>query len=107
METSGYNVSSHPVDVSSRDSVRALAAAAADLGQVTGVVHTAGLSPAQASTEAILRVDLVGVALVLEEFGRVIGPAGSGVVVSSMAGHMIPALTPEHDAGSRGRLRTS
>jgi NAD(P)-dependent dehydrogenase (short-subunit alcohol dehydrogenase family) len=98
METSGYNVSTHPVDVSSRGSVRALAAAAADLGPVTGVVHTAGLSPAQASTEAILRVDLVGVALVLEEFGRVIGPAGSGVVISSMAGHMIPALTPEHDA---------
>jgi NAD(P)-dependent dehydrogenase (short-subunit alcohol dehydrogenase family) len=98
METSGYNVSSHPVDISSHESVRALAAAAADLGPVTGVVHTAGLSPAQAPTEAILRVDLVGVALVLEEFGRVIAAGGSGVVISSMAGHMIPALTPEHDA---------
>jgi NAD(P)-dependent dehydrogenase (short-subunit alcohol dehydrogenase family) len=52
------------------------------------VVHTAGLSPVQASAEAILAVDLVGVALVLEEFGRVISPGGCGLVVSSMAGHM-------------------
>jgi NAD(P)-dependent dehydrogenase (short-subunit alcohol dehydrogenase family) len=99
MEMSGYNVGTRPVDVSSRESVRELAAAAADLGPVTGVVHTAGLSPAQAPVEAILRVDLVGVALVLEEFGRVIAPGGSGVVISSMAGHMIPALTPEQDEG--------
>ena len=98
METSGYHVRTQPVDVSSRESVRALAAAAADLGPVTGVVHTAGLSPAQAQVEAILRVDLVGVALVLEEFGRVIASGGSGVVISSMAGHMIPALTPDEDA---------
>jgi NAD(P)-dependent dehydrogenase (short-subunit alcohol dehydrogenase family) len=51
----------------------------------------------QAPVEALLRVDLVGVALVLEEFGRVIAPGGSGVVISSMAGHMIPALSPEQD----------
>jgi NAD(P)-dependent dehydrogenase (short-subunit alcohol dehydrogenase family) len=98
METSGYNVRTQPVDVSSRESVRALAAAAAELGPVTGVVHTAGLSPAQAPVDAILKVDLVGVALVLEEFGRVIAPGGSGVVISSMAGHMMPALTLDQDA---------
>jgi NAD(P)-dependent dehydrogenase (short-subunit alcohol dehydrogenase family) len=97
METSGYNVRTEPVDVSSRESVRELAAVAADLGPVTGVVHTAGLSPVQAPVEALLRVDLVGVALVLEEFGRVIAPGGSGIVISSMAGHMIPALAPEQD----------
>jgi NAD(P)-dependent dehydrogenase (short-subunit alcohol dehydrogenase family) len=65
-------------------------------------VHTAGLSPAQAPVEAILSVDLVGVALVLDEFGRVIAPGGSGVVISSMAGHMIPALTPDQDAALAG-----
>jgi NAD(P)-dependent dehydrogenase (short-subunit alcohol dehydrogenase family) len=97
METAGYNVRTQLVDLSSRESVRALAAAAAELGPVTGVVHTAGLSPAQAPVEAILKVDLVGVAVVLEEFGRVIASGGSGVVISSMAGHMIPALTPEQD----------
>jgi NAD(P)-dependent dehydrogenase (short-subunit alcohol dehydrogenase family) len=97
MEASGYNVRTQPVDVAARESVRELAAVAADLGPVTGVVHTAGLSPVQAPVEALLRVDLVGVALVLQEFGRVIAPGGSGVVISSMAGHMIPALAPEQD----------
>jgi NAD(P)-dependent dehydrogenase (short-subunit alcohol dehydrogenase family) len=98
METSGYNVRTQPVDVSSREPVRALAAAAAELGPVTGVVHTAGLSPAQALVDAILKVDLVGVALILDEFGPVIAPGGSGVVISSMAGHMMPALTLDQDA---------
>ncbi|MGB8381888.1 MAG: hypothetical protein WCG47_11660 [Dermatophilaceae bacterium] len=63
-----------PVDVSDHASVRALADAAAELGPVTQLVHTAGLSPVQASVEAILRVDLAGVAYALEEFGRVIAP---------------------------------
>src|ERR687886_347677 len=70
-------------DVSSRESVSALAQAAAEMGSVTQVVNTAGLSPVQASPQAILAVDLVGVALVLEEFGKVITPGGSGIVVSS------------------------
>ena len=62
---------------------------------MTDVVHTAGLSPAQASPEAIIAVDLVGVALVLEEFGQVIAAGGSGVVIASQAGHMISPLPAE------------
>lgn len=93
----GHQVATRPVDVASRDSVHALARAAAELGPVTRLIHTAGLSPVQASTEAILAVDLYGVALVLDEFGQVIAPGGSGLVISSMAGHMIPALPPEQD----------
>ncbi|NBM18527.1 SDR family oxidoreductase [Streptomyces sp. GC420] len=84
----GHDVVTRPVDVSSRASVAALADAAAELGSVTEVVHTAGLSPVQAPALAILNVDLLGVALVLEEFARVIAPGGAGVVISSMAGHM-------------------
>ncbi len=59
------------------------------------VVHTAGLSPQQASTEAVLAVDLLGVALSIDEFGRVIEPGGAGVVIASMAGHLMPALDPD------------
>ncbi|MBA8826243.1 NAD(P)-dependent dehydrogenase (short-subunit alcohol dehydrogenase family) [Saccharopolyspora lacisalsi] len=83
-------MSAQRVDVSSRASVAALAETAAALGGVTRVAHTAGLSPTQASAEAILKVDLLGVTLVLEEFGRVIAGRATGVVVSSMAGHMSP-----------------
>jgi NAD(P)-dependent dehydrogenase (short-subunit alcohol dehydrogenase family) len=83
------------VDVTSRSSVAALAETADESGRVTAVVHTAGLSPQQASAQAVLAVDLLGVALVLDEFARVIAPGGAGVVIASMAGHMYPALDPE------------
>ncbi|MEU3178963.1 MULTISPECIES: SDR family oxidoreductase [Streptomyces] len=85
----GHEVVTHAVDVSSAASVAALAEAAAGLGPVTQVVHTAGLSPVQASPAAVLRVDLLGTALVLEEFGQVVAPGGAGVVIASMAGHML------------------
>ena len=94
----GQQVQTQVVDVSSRDSVRALARAAADLGPVRQVLHTAGLSPAQAPTAAILNVDLLGVALVLDEFAEVIAPGGAGVIISSMSGHLIPPMDREVDA---------
>jgi NAD(P)-dependent dehydrogenase (short-subunit alcohol dehydrogenase family) len=98
LEAAGHTVTTHPVDVASRESVHTLAAAAAELGDVVQVVHTAGLSPVQASPDAIVAVDLVGVALVLEEFGNVIAPGGAGIVISSMAGHMgMAPLTPEQE----------
>jgi NAD(P)-dependent dehydrogenase (short-subunit alcohol dehydrogenase family) len=93
----GHRVTIHRVDVSSRESVHALAEAAAELGSVVQVAHTAGVSPAQASPAAILAVDLLGTALVLEEFGRVIAPGGAAVVISSMAGHMFLSFDPEQE----------
>ena len=93
----GFDVTTVKVDVSTRDSVAGLASTAAGLGPITQVVHTAGLSPAQASRDAVLAVDLVGVAVVLEEFGEVIAFGGAGVVISSMAGHGV-ALAPEDES---------
>jgi glycine/D-amino acid oxidase-like deaminating enzyme len=95
LQGAGFTTSTATVDVASHESVHDLAATASDLGAVTDVVHTAGLSPAQASPEAIIAVDLVGVALVLEEFGQVIAAGGSGVVIASQAGHMISPLPAE------------
>jgi hypothetical protein len=86
----GYEVTTQATDVSDHASVAALADAAAALGPVTRVVHAAGVSPVQASTERVLHVDLLGTAYVLEEFGRVVAPSGAGIVVASMAGHMGP-----------------
>jgi NAD(P)-dependent dehydrogenase (short-subunit alcohol dehydrogenase family) len=93
----GYDVSTATVDVSSREAVELLAATAAKLGRVTGLIHAAGVSPSQASIETILKVDLYGTALVLEEFGKVIAKGGAGVVISSQSGHRLPALTPEQN----------
>jgi NAD(P)-dependent dehydrogenase (short-subunit alcohol dehydrogenase family) len=97
LRVEGYDVSTQIVDVSDRASVQALAQAAGQLGAVTQVVHTAGLSPVQAAAEAILRVDLAGTAFVLDEFGKIVAPGGAGVVIASMAGHLMPALPAEQE----------
>jgi NAD(P)-dependent dehydrogenase (short-subunit alcohol dehydrogenase family) len=93
----GHHVESRRVDVSSAESVGELAEYAASLGAVIQVAHTAGLSPAQAPAEAILAVDLLGTALVLQEFGEIVAPGGAGVVIASMAGHMFPPLEAEQE----------
>ncbi|MGC7101717.1 SDR family oxidoreductase [Amycolatopsis lurida] len=93
----GHDVTTRVTDVSDREAVAALADAAAALGRVTHVAHTAGLSPEQAQAETVLRVDLLGVALVLDEFARVIAPGGAGVVIASMAGHMPQELTTDQE----------
>ena len=97
LEDAGYTVVTGHVDVADHDSVAALARQADELGAVSRVIHTAGLSPAQASPQAIIAVDLVGTAFVLEEFGRCVAPGGSGIVIASQAGHMIPPLSAEQN----------
>lgn len=94
----GFDVTEHKVDVSSRESMAELAAAAAELGSVSQVIHTAGLSPVQASVAAIVAVDLVGVANMLEEFGNVVAAGGAGLVISSMAGHGVELSAEDEQA---------
>jgi NAD(P)-dependent dehydrogenase (short-subunit alcohol dehydrogenase family) len=93
----GYEASIVTVDVSSRKDVHGLIDAATARGNVTGVIHAAGVSPTQASPATILRVDLYGTALILEEFGNVMASAGAGVVISSQSGHRLPPLTVEQN----------
>jgi NAD(P)-dependent dehydrogenase (short-subunit alcohol dehydrogenase family) len=81
----GYDIVPCALDVADPSSVEGLASKAANVGTVEVLVHTAGLSPAQASAEAILSVDLYGTALVLDAFGQVISAGGAGVCIASMA----------------------
>jgi NAD(P)-dependent dehydrogenase (short-subunit alcohol dehydrogenase family) len=97
LANAGYDVSVATVDASSRDAVHALVKTATNLGNVTGLIHAAGVSPTQASPETILKVDLYGTALVLEEFGNVIAHGGAGVVIASQSGHRLPPLTVEQN----------
>jgi NAD(P)-dependent dehydrogenase (short-subunit alcohol dehydrogenase family) len=94
----GFNISTAVVDVSSRASVENLVKTVTSIGEVTGVIHAAGVSPTQASPQMILKVDLYGTALVLDEFGNVIAPGGAGIVIASMAGHRLPPLSAEQNA---------
>jgi NAD(P)-dependent dehydrogenase (short-subunit alcohol dehydrogenase family) len=94
----GFAVTTATVDVTSRASVHALVDTATALGEVSGVIHAAGVSPSQAPPATILRVDLYGTALVLEEFGNVIARGGAGVVIASQSGHRLPPLSLEQNA---------
>jgi NAD(P)-dependent dehydrogenase (short-subunit alcohol dehydrogenase family) len=95
LRAEGYEVIEQATDVSDAESVSALAETAAGLGRVEAVVHTAGLSPVQASADAIFRVDLLGTALMLDAFGSVIAPGGAGVFIASMAGTMAGGQDPD------------
>jgi NAD(P)-dependent dehydrogenase (short-subunit alcohol dehydrogenase family) len=97
MANAGYEVSVATVDVSSREALHSLVETATNLGEVTGLIHAAGVSPSQASPATILKVDLYGTALVLEEFGNVIARGGAGVVIASQSGHRLPPLTVEQN----------
>jgi NAD(P)-dependent dehydrogenase (short-subunit alcohol dehydrogenase family) len=94
LRADGYDVVEQMTDVSNRDSVSALAGTASELGRIEVVVHTAGVSPVQASVEAILKVDLLGAALLLDAFSGFVAPGGAGVFISSMAGTLAP-LEPD------------
>ena len=76
---------------------QALIAKAQQHGPITMLVNAAGVSPSQAPIETILKVDLYGTAVLLEEAGKVIAPGGVGVHISSQSGHRMPALSPQED----------
>ena len=98
LSEAGFDVSTATVDVSSRASVETLIQNATSIGDVLGLVHAAGVSPSQASPETILKVDLYGTALLLEEFGNVIARWGAGVVIASQSGYRLPPLSVEQNA---------
>ena len=97
MNEAGFDATPVEMDISSRLSIRSLIAEALSYGDVAMLVNAAGVSPSQASIETILKVDLYGTAVLLEEVGKVIKTGGVGVTISSQSGHRMPALTPEED----------
>ena len=99
----GFDATPVTMDLASRDDIRRLIAEARKLGEIALLVNAAGVSPSQSSIETILAVDLYGTAVLLEEVGKVIGPGGAGLTVSSQSGHRMPALGAEID----GQLATT
>lgn len=98
MNEAGFDVIPVEMDLSSRDSIKSLIAEGQKHGDIKMLVNAAGVSPSQAPVEAILKVDLYGTAVLLEEVGKVIAPGGVGVTISSQSGWRMPALTAEQDA---------
>ena len=88
------NAEVHRCDLTSSDDLVALVEAA---GGFHALVVTAGLSPTMAPGRRIVEVDLVGPALALGAFEGTARAGAAALVLSSMAGHLAPAL-PEVDA---------
>ena len=97
LENAGFETSTVEVDISSRESILNLVEHSQKFGAVKNLINAAGVSPSQAPVELILKVDLYGTAVLLEEFGKVIADGGSGVIISSQSGHRLHALTEEQN----------
>ena len=97
MNEAGYDVMPVEMDLSDRASIKEIILQAGEYGDITMLVNAAGVSPSQAPIEAILKVDLYGTAVLLEEVGKVIAPGGVGVTISSQSGKRMPQLTAEED----------
>lgn len=97
MNQAGYDVEPVEMDLSDRGSILHFIDKARQYGEIKMLVNAAGVSPSQAPVEAILKVDLYGTAVLLEEVGKVIAPGGVGVTISSQSGKRMPQLTPEQD----------
>lgn len=97
MNDAGYDIYAMEMDLSSRESILNIIAKAKEYGDITMLVNAAGVSPSQATIETILKVDLYGTAVLLEEVGKVIAKGRVGVTISSQSGRRMPQLTQEED----------
>lgn len=97
MSNTGFDIEPVEMDLSDRKSIKKMISKAQEYGKITMLVNGAGVSPSQASIEAILKVDLYGTAILLEETGKVIEEGGVGVTISSQSGWRMPALTAKED----------
>jgi len=95
LSEAGFSVETIKADLSSRTSIKEVVEKAQSLGEIMGLVNAAGVSPSQASAEQVLKVDLYGTSVLLEEFGKVMAPGGAGIVISSQSGHRLPGLSVE------------
>ena len=97
MNNTGFDAIPVEMDLSSRESILSLIDEARKYGEISMLVNAAGVSPSQASIENILKVDLYGTAVLLEEVGKIIKEGGTGVTISSQSGYRMPALTADED----------
>lgn len=97
INNAGFDAVPVKMDLSSKESILSLITKARQYGEISMLVNAAGVSPSQASIENILKVDLYGTAVLLEEVGKIIKEGGTGVTISSQSGYRMPALTADED----------
>lgn len=92
LQALGYEAYAKTCDTSSREDVRALAEYAATLGTIKNVINSAGLSPAMAKPEQLMRVNALGTVYVNQEFSRRMTEGGVIVDVSSNSAYILPSF---------------
>ena len=97
MTNAGFDAMPVYCDLSSRESILKFISIGQQYGEISMLINSAGVSPSQAPIETILKVDLYGTAVLLEEVGKVIKPGGVGITISSQSGKRMKALTKEED----------
>lgn len=97
MNEAGFDTEAVECDISSRESIQNLIKVGQSYGEISNLINVAGVSPSQAPIEAILKVDLYGTAVLLEEVGKIIKKGGVGVTISSQSGKRMKQLTKEED----------
>lgn len=97
MNEAGFDVVPVQMDLSDKASILDFIKTGQTYGEVAMLINAAGVSPSQASVETILKVDLYGTAVLLEEVGKVIKKDGVGVTISSQSGHRMAQLTAAED----------
>ena len=95
LEDAGFACSIIRADLGSRESILEVIRHAQQYGEIFHLVNAAGVSPSQAPVAQILKVDMYGTSVLLEEFGKVIADGGGGIVISSQSGHRLGALPQE------------
>lgn len=90
LEAVGYEAYAKTCDTSVREQVRELAEYAASIGEIKNVINSAGLSPAMADPEKLIRVNALGTVYVNEEFSKLMNPGSVIVDISSNSAYMIP-----------------
>ena len=88
----GFEAYAYACDTSDRNSVKALAEFAASLGEIKNVINSAGLSPAMAGQDKILRVNALGTVYINQEFSKLMKEGSVIVDVSSNSAYILPSF---------------
>lgn len=86
----GYEAYAYACDTSDRASVRKLAEYAASLGEIKNVINAAGLSPAMADPQKLLRVNALGTVYVNQEFSKLMNKGSVILDISSNSAYVLP-----------------
>jgi len=88
----GYEIYSYACDVSKKEEVKAFAEFVSSKGEITAVIHAAGVSPHMGDANSILSINALGTYYVDTEFFKVMNSGSVILNVSSMSAYMLPGL---------------